>query len=303
MLVLLATFSAQAQVDPGLSACCAAVGEGVCPDRLEAVGATSAQTPSPTGAQVVGVWTLQCATGASWDPAARRSLRSMVPAGTVVSPVPPEAVGCFDAACRLPEGLCVRWTGERVQVVQCADGAAPSDFQWTAPGRSPRRAAVISGRLVGTGPTPAPAPVAPARPVAANVDTSVPPLPPEPCIPSSALREPSNQQVDAGNEAIVAGDLGTAIDRYRAAITINKCNAFAWVALGDALLQVGSPRTALPALQAATRLMPTHFHAWTRLGEAAEQNGDRVAAAAAYTRALEVKPDHAPAAQGLQRVR
>jgi Flp pilus assembly protein TadD len=134
------------------------------------------------------------------------------------------------------------------------------------------------------------------------VSAVVPPPPPDPCVPNPALRDPSNAQVDAGNTAEVAGDLGQALDRYRAAISINQCNAFAWTALGDGLLKVGNAESARAALVTATRLMPTHFHAWTSLGEADEKLGDFDGARRAYRQALAARPGHPPAVAGLSRV-
>jgi cytochrome c-type biogenesis protein CcmH/NrfG len=91
------------------------------------------------------------------------------------------------------------------------------------------------------------------------------------------------------------------MDKYRAAIAINPCNAFAWADLGDALLSSEDPRSAVSALDAATRLMPTHHQAWTNLGRARERTGDLAAAHAAYTRALDLKPDSPYAAEGKTR--
>ncbi|MEQ1502580.1 MAG: tetratricopeptide repeat protein, partial [Myxococcota bacterium] len=131
----------------------------------------------------------------------------------------------------------------------------------------------------------------------------VPPAPPIPCAVPGGLRDPSNAQVDAGNDEMVAGRLAVALDRYRAAITLNQCNATAWTALGDGLLQTGNAAAARAALEAATRLSPTHFHAWTSLGAALERTGDRSGAAAAYQRALQGQPGYPPATAGLARVR
>ncbi len=318
-VALLAFTSAWAS--DALQACCSATNATLCPDTLAAIGPGASQVVGPDGATVTGVWTLRCDAGPLFQADGRITVARPFPPGTVVSPIVPDAVACWDASCRLPEGMCLEYDGKRVKAVVCADGSDAPDALWRATPRAPRGAVVIGGRVVGTETPPvsatvrtnAPAPVVaptagPGRPTAApgrpmpGVDPNVPPAPPDPCIPASALRQPSNDQVDKGNESIVGGDFAEAVNRYRAAITINKCNAFAWTALGDALLQSGYQPQARTALEHATRLMPSNFHAWTSLGRSREQTGDRSAAAAAYRQALDARPDHAPAAEGLARV-
>ena len=301
--------SGTAAAGPALAACCQAVGGGACPDTLKVTGSASSQVVSPQGTLVTGLWTLQCDAGASWMAADSQTTANPFPPSTVLTPLMPAAGACFDASCRLPEGTCVRFDGKRLFLASCAGGAPATDLQLQNPPRVPRGAVVVGGRVLGSSPVPGGAGVAAARPVPspANastgpVDASLPPQPPEPCKFSAALREPSNEQVDAGNDAIVGGDFATALDRYRAAITINKCNAFAWAALGDALLQSGNPTPARGALEVATRLMPTNHHAWATLGQAAERAGDRAGAATAFRKALEARPGYAPAAEGLARV-
>jgi Flp pilus assembly protein TadD len=134
-----------------------------------------------------------------------------------------------------------------------------------------------------------------------TVDPTLPPAPEIPCR-STSLRVASNGQVDAGNEALVSGSLAKALDHYRAALTMDRCNAVAWTALGDGLISAGHPHEARTALDLATQLMPTHAHAWTRLGDASELDGDPQAAAFAYQNALAHNPGYVPAAQGLDRV-
>ena len=307
---------ASAWASDALEACCQASNATLCPDTLAAIGPGSSQVVGPTGATVTGVWTLKCDAGPKFEADGQITVARPFPPGTIVSPIVPAAVSCFDASCRLPQGMCLEYDGKRVKAVVCADGSDAPDALWRSAPRAPRGAVVIGGRVVGTDTppvaatvrTPSPAPVATPTPPApatgpvAGVDPSLPPAPPDPCIPAGALRQPSNDQVDQGNESIVAGDVAEAANRYRAAITINKCNAFAWTALGDALLQSGYQSQARTALEHATRLMPSNFHAWTSLGKAREKAGDRAGAQVAYQKALEAQPGHAPAAQGLARV-
>lgn len=152
-------------------------------------------------------------------------------------------------------------------------------------------------------PPAAPAPIVlrgPVRPLT-QADLAVPPLPPTPCVPNAALRQPSVLQVDAGDEATLAGDPASALGHYRAAITIDACNPFAWAALGHALLGANSPAGAVPALETATRLMPAHFRAWTDLGLARETLQLIPQAVEAYHEALSLQDAYAPARDGLQR--
>lgn len=270
-----------------LSSCCSAVRTRSCPAELFAVGPGTTQASTPVGLVVNGGWTLRCASGATFegDRSVTLSKSSLPkPEGTVLGSIEPAVAACFVASCVLPEGLCLRSDTAGVAVVSCAGGGVPGAAAWRNPPAVPATAPVT------------PAPIA-------HLDVALPPLPSLPCVPSPALREPSNAQVDEGNDAIVRGDLTLAADRYLAAITINRCNAYAWAALGDLLLQAGNPVPARPAFQAATGLMPAHFHAWTRLGEANERLGDRAAAKAAFEKALEARPGHPAAVAGLARTR
>jgi tetratricopeptide (TPR) repeat protein len=213
----------------------------------------------------------------------------------VLGALSPEAVACFDAACRLPEETCLRSTGGSVKLARCDGRVVPGDAVFTGTLRPVRGAVVVGTRVLGATETPAgDAPVA-------VVDPTLPSPPEMPCRPSS-LRIPSNEQVDAGNEALVAGLLPKALDHYRAALTMDRCNAGAWTALGDGLISAGYPHEARTALDLATQLVPTHAHAWTRLGDASELDGDREAAVVAYQNALVHSPGYAPAAQGLDRI-
>jgi predicted Zn-dependent protease len=133
-------------------------------------------------------------------------------------------------------------------------------------------------------------------------DFSLPVLPPQPCVPELSRRAHASMQVDLGDEAKVGGDLEGAAGHYRAAIALDNCNAFAWAALGQMLLDAERVRAAVLALETTTRLMPGHFHAWTQLGEAREALGLVPDAVEAFHRALALRVDHRAAAAGLARV-
>lgn len=310
----------------GYASCCAATGTSVCPDTVLAIGPGTQSSTLPDGVQVTGLWELKCASGAFYDNAASQVIARSSQPGMILTPLMPAAAACFDAVCSLPPDLCVRYGSRGPVVVGCSSGQAPSDNAWRATATDDGSAVVVNGRVIkglrstGTSQRSAPAlvhrPGGPPQTVygttarsaggqvrgVGGISFEVPDPAPDPCRPSAAMRQPSNQQVDEGNEALVQNDMGTALNKYRAAITINQCNAFAWAALGDALLAVSRPGEARVALESATRLMPTHFRAWTGLGSAAEATGDRAAAQQAYQRALTEQPGYTPAAEGLRRM-
>ena len=280
---------------PALDACCLAAGLTDCPETVFALGDDSTQISGPTGTKVSGAWALSCTTGPAWDDAFHGTSAQSVTTGSVLGGLSAGAAACFDASCRLPEGTCMRASGPTVMLSRCNGAPLAGDVAFEAPLREARGAVVIGSRVVGSGDAPPAAPVV-------EADPTLPDPPAMPCKAATSLRLAANDQIDAGNEAVVANDLPTALDRYRAALTMDRCNAQAWAALGDALLSAGYPAEARTALDLATQLMPTHAHAWTRLGEASEAEGDRQAAQTAYRKALVESPGYAPAEQGLHRV-
>jgi hypothetical protein len=281
---------------PALDACCQAAGVTDCPETIFALGQESMQISSPGGASVSGAWALSCVSGPAWDGAFHGTSSQSATTGTVLGALSPEAAACFDASCRLPEGTCLKSSGSSVHLGSCNGAPLRGDAAFVAPLREARGAVVIGSHVVG-GEEPAVA-----APKPAVVDPTVPDAPTLPCRPATSLRLAANEQVDAGNEAVVDDDLAEALDHYRAALTMDACNALAWAALGDALLSAGYPKEARTALDLATQLMPTHAHAWTRLGEAFEADGDRQAALTAYQKALAEDPGNGPATQGLLRL-
>jgi hypothetical protein len=305
----------------GLMACCKAVGAGECPSTLMAFGPGSNLQGGPNGATVTGLWEVSCNDGPFFDPIATRQAPLGSRDGQVLSVMPTGAAACFNAACQLPPQLCLRHEGDVARFVACKGGPA-GEILWTQ-SASPSTAVVVANRVlrverVATAaaqarpPAPAPAPGVVPQPGAAPrpapassgpVDFTVPPEPPTPCIPNSAMRDASNQQVDEGNEATLRGDVALAISKYRAAITIMDCNAFGWAALGETLLTAQQPARAQTALVVATRIMPAHYQAWTNLGKAYEGVGATDKAIDAFEHATRIKPGYLPAEQGLVRVR
>ena len=93
-----------------------------------------------------------------------------------------------------------------------------------------------------------------------------------------------------------------AADRYKAALTLDPCNAFAWHAMGQLAITGGHLDTAIQALRVATRLVPGHYGAFTSLGEAYERNSRNELASEAYHMALSIHPQHQPALEGLARI-
>jgi hypothetical protein len=133
------------------------------------------------------------------------------------------------------------------------------------------------------------------------LDIPEPPLSPD-CGTAEVLRTESRRRVDAGNEAMVRGELQTAIDEYRAALTLDPCNPYAWADLGALALQLEHPAEAALSLSQAVELQPRHYTAYTNLGLAYEALEQADLAREAYRVALGLRPHHQPALQGLGRV-
>ena len=133
------------------------------------------------------------------------------------------------------------------------------------------------------------------------VDVPEPPLTPD-CGTAEVLRTESRRRVDAGNEAMVRGELQEAIDEYRAALTLDPCNPYAWADLGALALQLEHPAEAALSLSQAVELQPRHYTAYTNLGLAYEALDQPDLAREAYRVALGLRPHHQPALRGLERM-
>jgi|GEM_PF-5492472 len=123
------------------------------------------------------------------------------------------------------------------------------------------------------------------------------------CATNDLMKTESKRRVDLGNDASIRGEYKTAIKEYTAAISINRCNAFAWADIGALALTVSRPDVAIRALKVAVALHPRHYTAWTNLGKTYEAFGQRQLASQAFAKALEVNPNNTNARQGLQRTR
>lgn len=161
-------------------------------------------------------------------------------------------------------------------------------------------------------PTAAVAPVAPSAPAAPappsedailKLVAGLPADPGDTCrAPADAIRAEARSRVDAGDEKRIRKDPLGAIAEYRAALSMDSCNGYGWLGLGETASSLARPDLAIRALRNATRLMPNHYGASTLLGRSYEDIGQRALAAEAYRAALQASPSHAPAREGLQRV-
>ena len=294
-----------------LSDCCRALGASSCPEEIFAVGSGSERELTWRGAEIEGIWSLQCGGESRLDSARKLVLAEDPPDGALVGTYDPSAVACFERACAMPEGLCLRASAGKILVAGCEDGLPPTEGMWKNPPREPFGVRFAAERLVGVQ-----ADLAallpertPERTDQGPLTVVVPERPPLPCSPPKrskddpqSLTRLAESLVTQGNEALVAGNAGAALERYRAAISIDRCNVSAWASLGDALLQVGHTRKASEALEIATSLGPSHAYAWARLGEARERGGDVTGAALAFRRALEESPGQPRAAAGMARI-
>ncbi len=121
------------------------------------------------------------------------------------------------------------------------------------------------------------------------------------CGTSEVLRTESRRRVDAGNEAVIRGEIQVAIDEYRAALTLDPCNPYAWADLGALALRLERAADAALALSQAVELQPRHYTAYTNLGLAYEFLGQPELAYDAFGVALTLRAHHVPAQEGRQR--
>jgi hypothetical protein len=159
---------------------------------------------------------------------------------------------------------------------------------------------------VATAPPPvatAPPPVAtPTGDPLAQLAASLPNDPPATCRPPpDAVRAEARKQVDTGDDKRVRHDSAGAIQAYRAALTMDVCNAYGWLGIGQVATEMGRPDLAIRALRNATRLLPNHYGAWTLLGKNYESIRQAPLASGAYEKALALKPDLPEALDGWRR--
>lgn len=175
-------------------------------------------------------------------------------------------------------------------------------------------------------PAPAPRPAAPA-PIAPSVvvieqggDVWPPHLPAEGPLPvtmawtlpsgpgarcdtADAVAAEATRHLDMGDDARLRGEHQQAADEYRVAVTLDRCSAIAWTALGQLALAANDTEKAVTALEYAVALRPSHYGALTSLGLAYEARGRDAEAAEAFRQAISLRPGHPAAEDGLGRVR
>lgn len=127
--------------------------------------------------------------------------------------------------------------------------------------------------------------------------------PPAECeAPMEALRGEGRKQVMAGDDLRLGNDAAGAIQKYRAALSMDACNGYAWLGLGESAVAIDRPDIAIRALRNATTLMPQHYGAWTELGQSYEAIRQVELAVAAYKKAVALKAGLEIPLAGLQRL-
>ncbi len=323
MLLLLARLALAD--DATCLACCQAGGVGDCPTTLEVRTERSATEPVATRWELMGAWVLNCDGSGRFDPTITRRLDHEPEYGEVLgSGANPLAVHCFAQACALPRNVCVgpATASGNVGLVGC-DDTLPVDQKSLAvgPGSSPGKGAivvVIDGRPLVAEPgdqpaaspppgSPWPVPARAPEPARAPLPPPVlelPADPPEPCSPAAdAGRSESRKRVGTGDDLRITGRSGEALRDYKAALTLDKCNGYAWMSIAQLAGDQARTDLTIRALRNATRLLPTHPGASLMLGRAYESFGQRALAAEAFKRATELAPGSAEAVEGYMRTR
>lgn len=170
--------------------------------------------------------------------------------------------------------------------------------------------AVVSSPYYGAAPpaapsaAPVPAPVPPTPGPAGPVVLELPVDPPDPCNPApDAVRAEARKRVGTGDDLRIAGRTAEALKDYRAALTMDKCNGYAWMSISQVTVEQGRTDLAIRALRNTTRLLPAHPGGWLMLGKAFETFGQKGLAAEAYKKATELAPGNAEAIEGYMRTR
>ncbi len=137
----------------------------------------------------------------------------------------------------------------------------------------------------------------------AQLTEGLPRDPPSECeAPMEALRGEARKQVMTGDDLRMGKDAAGAIQKYRAALSMDSCNGYAWLGLGESAVALSRPDIAIRALRNATTLMPQHYGAWTELGQCYEAIGQAEMAVGAYKKAVALKPGLEIPLAGLQRL-
>jgi len=282
----------------GYAACCEAAGAAPCPSELTVVGPET-QFESRDGAWFTpNAMVLSCASGPS-SQMVEVTLAKTGREGQILSPHASAAMACFQASCAMPANLCIQRDVGGARIVGCEHGQPATLEDWASSPSDNRVALVLDGRVLVA--TPEPVTQRAVGDQSDTADLSMPDAPPDPCIPNGQMRATSNDQVDRGDAKRIKGDHAGAMQHYRAALIVDRCNAYAWASLGETLLALDSTSRARLALGYATGLMPKHYRAWASLGQAEESLGRTGAAHQAYMHALELRPGFKIAEDGARR--
>ena len=323
MLLLLASFALADEI--ARNSCCAAVGAaGTCANELSVYGDGSTIAPGTAGLVVTGAWRMSCGQPARYDGNYRTTVEREPRKGDVLSAPSPLSAHCFAQACEMPAGTCLQASPDgRAAVLGCTDGLpASAEVLTKAPPRKFTRAVVVvvEGRPLVVDaqppggeapPAAAPAAGAPSRAdsaaaamagALAELTASFPEDPPDACTPKSeSLRAEARRHVDLGDEKRIARDTLGALTQYRVSLTMDVCNGYAWVGIGEVAYSGQRPDLAAHAQRNATRLLPRNYHAFVSLGQSYEALGQSGLAAEAYRSALELSPSLQEARLGLAR--
>lgn len=187
------------------------------------------------------------------------------------------------------------------QVVDAPVRAPPAESQWSDLAATAAPTSWTISAPPSAVPTPsAPGPVAAPSPVA----LSLPNDPPDPCTPApDAVRAEARKRVGTGDDYRIVGKSDLALGDYKAALTMDKCNGYAWMSLAQMANDQQRTDLAIRALRNTTRLLPSHPGAFLMLGKALESFGQQRSAAEAYKRATELAPSNAEAIEGYMRTR
>lgn len=178
-------------------------------------------------------------------------------------------------------------------------GSAPTwqatDSTWTTGPSTPTSATTY---------TPAPPAAVPTSATTPPPALALPADPPDPCAPApDAVRSESRRRVGTGDDLRIVGRAEDALSDYRAALTMDKCNGYAWMSIAQLASDQARTDLSIRALRNATRLLPAHPGAFLMLGKALEAFGQTRSAADAYKRATELSPSNAEAIEGYMRTR
>ncbi|MGC6492056.1 MAG: tetratricopeptide repeat protein [Myxococcota bacterium] len=305
VIALLGLVSAHGAPGSRLEACCAAADVEDCPSRLETTGPGVELLSTQDGMSIAGLWTITCNDGPAFLPDARRMLGTSPVHGQILTPADRRALACFEASCTLPPNLCITWKDDLYPAFTRCDGGPAGRATWAAAGEAVRVPLIVDGDVLVFRHAEAETPSAtrhaaehhaPARrPVRA-----LPTAPPDPCAPRSDVYKSTLEQVNLGEQALRKRALDDAWGHYRAALLLDRCNAFAWSGLGDVLVAEEDWQGAATCHQRAVGLFPGHAWAWARLGTSHVAMGRTADGRRAFQRALELSPGLREATLGLE---